>query len=194
MLSSDKTHLTIGQGDKECHAIYMSCGNIKKALRGKVGAHCWMMIAQVPIAKFEQPEHQSILTTPEPDTQPQEECAAVDPRPGLRVEISERIRGQNVLDAAGSFPTIGSDHKTLLSQAHACRAFPWKLPQPYSALPSVVTTAHLGCLHQGTFQPCPQWLPHGQGAPQTCRPSWHGGDRCGTRNWIYPAPRAGTVK
>ena len=62
MLSSDKTHLTVGQGDKECHAVYLSCGNIKKALQSKVGAHCWMMIAQVPIAKFEPSELQGILT------------------------------------------------------------------------------------------------------------------------------------
>ena len=62
MLSSDKMHLTVGQGDKECHAVYLSCGNIKKSLRSKVGAHCWMMIAQIPIAKFEPSEHQEILT------------------------------------------------------------------------------------------------------------------------------------
>lgn len=62
LLSSDKTHLTVGQGDKECHAVYVSCGNIKKSIRSKVGAHCWMMIAQVPIAKFEQSEHQGVLT------------------------------------------------------------------------------------------------------------------------------------
>lgn len=62
LLSSDKTHLTVGQGDKECHAVYLSCGNVKKSLRSKVGAHCWMMIAQVPIAKFEPSEHQGILT------------------------------------------------------------------------------------------------------------------------------------
>ena len=63
MLSSDKTHLTVSQGDKECHAVYLSCGNIKKSLRSKVGAHCqWMMIAQIPIAKFEPSEHQGILT------------------------------------------------------------------------------------------------------------------------------------
>ena len=61
ILGSDKTHLTVGQGDKECHAVYMSCGNIKKSLRGKVGAHCWMMIAQIPIAKFKQSEYQGIL-------------------------------------------------------------------------------------------------------------------------------------
>ena len=54
MLSSDKTHLTVAQGDKECHALYMSCGNIKKSLRSKAEAHCWMMIGHIPIAKFDQ--------------------------------------------------------------------------------------------------------------------------------------------
>ena len=62
ILGSDKTHLTVGQGDKECHAVYMSCGNIKKSLRSKVGAHCWMMIAQIPIAKFKETECQGTLT------------------------------------------------------------------------------------------------------------------------------------
>lgn len=62
ILSSDKTHLTVGQGDKECHAVYLSCGNIKKSIRSKIGAHCWMMVAQVPIAKFEPPEHQGLLS------------------------------------------------------------------------------------------------------------------------------------
>ena len=40
----------------------MSCGNIKKEIRAKVDAHCWMMIAQIPIAKFEHPKHQVLLT------------------------------------------------------------------------------------------------------------------------------------
>ena len=62
ILSSDKTHLTVGQGDKECHAVYMSCGNIRKVLRTKVGAHAWLMIAQIPVAKFEPKKYQTLLT------------------------------------------------------------------------------------------------------------------------------------
>ena len=62
ILGSDKTHLTVGQGDKECHAVYMTCGNIKKSLRTKIGAHAWMMIAQIPIAKFEPGKYQGLLT------------------------------------------------------------------------------------------------------------------------------------
>ena len=62
LLSSDKTHLTNTQGDKECHAVYLSCGNIKQSIRSKIGAHCWMMIAQVPVAKFNETEYQGMLT------------------------------------------------------------------------------------------------------------------------------------
>ena len=62
ILSSDKTHLTVSQGDKECHAVYMTCGNIKNSVRTKVGAHAWMMIAQIPVAKFEPKRYQSLLT------------------------------------------------------------------------------------------------------------------------------------
>ena len=62
ILGSDKIHLTVYQGDKECHAVYMTCGNIKKALRTKLSGHCWMMIAQIPVAKFEQSKHQGLLT------------------------------------------------------------------------------------------------------------------------------------
>ena len=62
ILGSDKTHLTVYQGDKECHAVYMTCGNIKKALRTKLSGHCWMMIVQITVAKFEQSKHQGLLT------------------------------------------------------------------------------------------------------------------------------------
>ena len=62
LLSSDKTHLTVGQGDKECHALYISSGNIKKSLRSKASARCWMMLAQIPVAKFEQVKFQGLLT------------------------------------------------------------------------------------------------------------------------------------
>ena len=39
ILASDKVHLTVAQGSKECHAVYLSCGNVKKALRTKISAH-----------------------------------------------------------------------------------------------------------------------------------------------------------
>ena len=61
-MASDKVHLTVAQGSKECHAVYLSCGNIKKALRTKISAHTWMLIAQIPIAKFEPSKHQTLFT------------------------------------------------------------------------------------------------------------------------------------
>ena len=62
ILASDKVHLTVAQGSKECHALYLSIGNIKKALRTKISAHTWMLIAHLPIAKFEPSKHQSLFT------------------------------------------------------------------------------------------------------------------------------------
>ena len=62
-MASDKVHLTVAQGSKECHAVYLSVANIKKALRTKISAHTWMLIAQIPIAKFEPSKYQSLFTT-----------------------------------------------------------------------------------------------------------------------------------
>ena len=62
VLASDKVHLTVAQGSKECHAVYLSIGNVKKALRTKISAHTWMLIAHIPIAKFEPSKYQSIFT------------------------------------------------------------------------------------------------------------------------------------
>ena len=45
ILGSDKVHLTAHTGDKECHAVYMTCGNIKKGVRNKGSARAWRMIA-----------------------------------------------------------------------------------------------------------------------------------------------------
>lgn len=61
LLSSDKTHLTVSQGDKQCHAVYLSCGNIRKSIRTKVGAHCWVMLAQIPLIKFQNSKLQGLL-------------------------------------------------------------------------------------------------------------------------------------
>ena len=63
VLASDKVHLTVAQGSKECHAVYLSVANIKKALRTKISAHTWMLIAHIPIAKFEPSKYQSLFTT-----------------------------------------------------------------------------------------------------------------------------------
>ena len=61
ILGSDKTHLTVGQGDKECHAVYLTSGNIKKDVRTKIGSGVWVMICQVPIARFEDQKLQGVL-------------------------------------------------------------------------------------------------------------------------------------
>ena len=62
ILGSDKTHLTVGQGDKELHAVYLTSGNIKKNIRTKVGLGFWVLCAQVPIAKFENEKLQGVFT------------------------------------------------------------------------------------------------------------------------------------
>lgn len=62
ILGSDKTHLSVNQGDQECHAVYLSCGNIKSSLRSKLSNDCWMAIAYIPIPKFDQVEHQGMLS------------------------------------------------------------------------------------------------------------------------------------
>ena len=62
ILGSDKTHLTRCFGDKEAYPVYMSCGNIKKSLRTKLSAQCWMLVALIPIVKFEPVELQGLLT------------------------------------------------------------------------------------------------------------------------------------
>lgn len=62
MLASDKTHLNNCYGSKQCHAVYLSCGNIKSTLRTKSKARCWMMIAEIPVVQFDQKHSQKILS------------------------------------------------------------------------------------------------------------------------------------
>ncbi len=62
ILGSDKTHLTDHIGDKECHALYLTSGNISSDIRGKLGARCWLMIGQIPIVKFKEKRHQGLLS------------------------------------------------------------------------------------------------------------------------------------
>lgn len=61
MLGSDETHLTNTYGDKKVHGVYLSCGNIDKELRMKISARCWMMLAEIPIVKFEEEDFQGML-------------------------------------------------------------------------------------------------------------------------------------
>ncbi len=62
MLGSDKTHLNNNYGNKEVHAIYLSCGNIDKGICSKESAHCWLMLAQIPVVKFEEEDLQTELS------------------------------------------------------------------------------------------------------------------------------------
>ncbi len=62
ILGSDKTQLTGHIGDKYCHALYLTSGNIHPDVRSKLGACCWLMIGQIPVVKFKELEHQGLLT------------------------------------------------------------------------------------------------------------------------------------
>lgn len=62
VLGSDKVHLSSHGGDKACHAVYMTCGNIRKSLRTKLGTGCWLMVAQIPVAKFKEKDLNGILS------------------------------------------------------------------------------------------------------------------------------------
>ncbi len=61
MISSDATLLTNISGDKSSHCVYMSCGNIRKEVRSKASARCWMKIAEIPKATFEEISSQRVL-------------------------------------------------------------------------------------------------------------------------------------
>ncbi len=62
ILGSDKTNLTAHIGDKYCHPLYLTSGNISSDIRSKIGAHCWLMIGQIPVVKFNEKEHQGLLS------------------------------------------------------------------------------------------------------------------------------------
>lgn len=54
LFGSDKTHLTHYAGDVKVHALYMSLGNIKKDVRAQTSKRAWMLIAYIPICKWEE--------------------------------------------------------------------------------------------------------------------------------------------
>lgn len=62
ILGSDKTHLNKCYGDKKAHCVYMSCGNISKDLRMKESSRCWVKVAEIPVVKFLEKQHQGILS------------------------------------------------------------------------------------------------------------------------------------
>lgn len=63
ILGSDKTHLTRNYGDKEAHCVYMTCGNIISDVRTKLSSRAWIMVAQIPVAKFNEQDYQGMLTS-----------------------------------------------------------------------------------------------------------------------------------
>lgn len=53
ILGSDATHLTHHSGDVKVHALYASLGNINKEMRAHISKCAWMLIAYIPICKWE---------------------------------------------------------------------------------------------------------------------------------------------
>lgn len=53
MLGSDVTHLTHYSGDVKVHGVYVSLGNIHKDVRNHTSRRAWMLVAYIPICKWE---------------------------------------------------------------------------------------------------------------------------------------------
>ncbi|KAG8705191.1 hypothetical protein FRC08_001783 [Ceratobasidium sp. 394] len=53
IFGSDKTHLTHYSGDVKVHALYVSLGNIVKDTRAQTSKRAWMLLAYIPICKWE---------------------------------------------------------------------------------------------------------------------------------------------
>ena len=52
ILSSDKTQLTLFQGDKKAWPVYLTIGNLSKELRRQPSAHATILISYLPVAKL----------------------------------------------------------------------------------------------------------------------------------------------
>ena len=52
ILSSDKTQLTLFQGDKKVWLVYLTIGNLSKELRRQPSAHATILISYLPVAKL----------------------------------------------------------------------------------------------------------------------------------------------
>lgn len=53
ILGSDATHLTHYAGDVKVHGLYLSLGNIDKEIRAQTSKRAWILIAYIPISKWE---------------------------------------------------------------------------------------------------------------------------------------------
>lgn len=53
IFGSDATHLTHYSGDVKVHALYASLGNINKEVRAQTSKRAWMLVAYIPICKWE---------------------------------------------------------------------------------------------------------------------------------------------
>ncbi|KAG8795971.1 hypothetical protein FRC12_007317 [Ceratobasidium sp. 428] len=53
LFGSDATHLSHYSGDVKVHALYVSLGNIAKDVRAQTSKRAWMLLAYIPICKWE---------------------------------------------------------------------------------------------------------------------------------------------
>lgn len=53
ILSSDKTQLTLFQGDKKAWPVYLTIGNLSKDIRRQPSAHATILVGYLPVAKLE---------------------------------------------------------------------------------------------------------------------------------------------
>ncbi|KAG8706662.1 hypothetical protein FRC09_002291 [Ceratobasidium sp. 395] len=53
LFGSDATHLSHYAGDVKVHALYVSLGNIHKDIRAQTSKRAWMLLAYIPICKWE---------------------------------------------------------------------------------------------------------------------------------------------